>query len=235
MENEQLFAEIEDLLRQIPVRVSRLELHEPDVQAWFGRAMALINAWDFPQTVKSDMYFHKINNGSAVDRERALQGFMSLLHQARHDLMMKTVGPVNAAVPTGKVFNYFDEIRKIIETATTDVLFVDPYLDAEFISRYLSYIPNSVVIRLLTRERLKALLPAVRLYVQESGATVEVRSVKKFHDRYVFVDGARCFQSGASFKDGGRNAPTTITEITDAFSAVKKTYEDLWASGTVEL
>jgi len=61
-----------------------------------------------------------------------------------------------------------------------------------------------------------------------------VRSTDKIHDRYVFVDNAECFQSGASFKEGAGKAGTTLTQITDAFPAMLETYEDLWAAGKVE-
>lgn len=55
------------------------------------------------------------------------------------------------------------------------------------------------------------------------------------HDRYVFVDRTACYQSGASFKDGAKKSPTTLTQITDAFAAVQQTYEALWAAGTVHI
>ena len=67
---------------------------------------------------------------------------MTLLHQARHDLRMKTVGPLSVQIPDGKPFDYFDEIRKITQMASSDLLFVDPYLDAEFVSRYLPQITS---------------------------------------------------------------------------------------------
>ena len=130
-------------------------------------------------------------------------------------------------------FDYFDEIRKILETAQRDVLFVDPYLDAEFVPRYLGHIAAGVNIRLLARERIGTLIPAVELYAKQSNAKIEVRSAAGFHDRYLFVDNSACYQSGASFKDGAKKAPTTVTQITDAFLAVLKTYEDLWAGGNV--
>ena len=147
---------------------------------------------------------------------------------------MKTIGPVNVAMGHGRVFDYFDEVRKIIEPAKQDLLFVDPYLDAEFVSRYLSHIKTGVAIRLLAREKISTLLPAVDLYVRQSGGTINVRSVPGFHDRYVIVDMAACYQSGASFKDGAKTAPTTLTQITDAFPVVHKTYEDLWTIAKVE-
>jgi hypothetical protein len=153
------------------------------------------------------------------------------LNQARSDLRLNTLGPVNVAVGQGLVFDYFDEIRKQIALTTTDLFFVDPYLDSDFVSRYLPHVPTGVRVRLLGRERMSTLNPAVALFAQQSGARVEVKSASGFHDRYMFVDNSACFQSGASFKDGGRLSPTTITQIVDAFDAVRKTYEEIWARG----
>lgn len=135
---------------------------------------------------------------------------MTLLHSAQHDLRMQTLGPVNVAVSKGSVFEYFDEIRKTLEGARQDVLFVDPYLDAEFVSRYLAHIAPGVSTRLLAREKLKTLLPAVDAFAQQHNVTIQVRSAPNFHDRYVFIDGTACYQSGASFKDGAKSAPNDV-------------------------
>jgi hypothetical protein len=77
-------------------------------------------------------------------------------------------------------------------------------------------------IRLLARERLSTLLPIVKIFSQQYNKNIEVRSIPNFHDRFVIIDGGVCYQSGASFKDGARNAPTTITQITDAFAAASR-------------
>ena len=159
---------------------------------------------------------------------------ISLLHQAQHDLHMETQGPMTVAVGSKKVFEYFDEVRKIIELAGQDLMFVDPYLDAEFVARYLPYVPTGVNVRLLTRVKLAMLLPAVDAFVRQDAIGVEVRSAPNFHDRYVFVDRLSCYQSGASFKDGAKSSPTTLTQITDAFTAMLKTYEDVWNRAKVE-
>jgi len=169
--------------------------------------------------------------------QSADEGFrklMTLLHQARHDLRIQTQGSANVAVSGGMVFDYFDEIRKMIELAKQDLLFVDPYLDAEFVSRYMPHIAAGVTARLLAREKLTTLLPAVDAFARQFGTRIEVRSAPKFHDRYIFVDRTACYQSGASFKDGAKSAPTTLTEITDAFGPVLQTYEDLWNMAHVE-
>ena len=54
------------------------------------------------------------------------------------------------------------------------------------------------------------------------------------HDRYVFVDEARCYQSGASFKDGAKKSLTTLTQITDIFDEVFQAYQRMWDDAKVE-
>ena len=172
--------------------------------AWLGRVGALIEAWNLSKVLYLRPAMDQFNGQDVQISHEGFRKIMTLLHEARHNLRMRTVGPLTAAIGRGSVFDYFDEVRKILEPATRDVLFVDPYLDAEFVSRYLPHIRRGTVVRLLARERLATLLPAADAFSRQSGVTVEIRSAPGFHDRYVFVDGAACYQSGASFKDGAK-------------------------------
>ena len=114
------------------------------------------------------------------------------------------------------------------------MFFVDPYLDADFVSRYLPYVAEGVSIRLLGGPKKRAtLLPAVESFAQQSGRSVSVRVSDGLHDRYLFIDGAACYLSGASFKDGAKNAPAVLTQITDAFQAMWDTYEQQWDRGAI--
>ena len=89
--------------------------------------------------------------------------------------------------------------------------------------------------RLLTSSnKLGTLLPAVKAFIGQKQADVELRTTSGLHDRYLFVDRAACFHSGASFKDGARNAPTTVSQIIDAFDAMAETYEAKWNGGKIE-
>lgn len=234
MNQEELLGEVEDILRTMPDRAT---LRHPTDEnfAWLGRVSAFVEAWDVPKQIPLNIAMNQFHGQMARDAQEGLRKILTLLHQARHDLRMKTIGPVNAALGHGDIFDYFDEVRKIIEPAEQDLFFVDPYLDAEFVSRYLPHVAAGVPIRLLTRERLETLLPAVGMYAKQYGTAVQVRSVSGFHDRYVIVDRSACYQSGASFKDGAKRAPTTLTQITDAFPVVLQTYEDLWGKGKVEI
>jgi hypothetical protein len=232
-DNARLLAEVDDLMCTMPERA--IIRHEtPEHLAWFGRAAALVEHWQPSKTPMFTLYYSEALGRDAQAAAVGLRKLITLLNQMRTDLLLRTRGPLSMVVDRGMVFDYFDELRKIIEPARQDVFFVDPYLDADFVSRYLPHVAGGANVRLLTREKLPTLMPAVRAFVQQSSAAVEVRSAAGFHDRYIFVDRSACYQSGASFKDGGRTAPTTLTQITDAFVAVLQTYEAVWASAIAQ-
>jgi hypothetical protein len=233
MSDEQLLQDIELLFRQMPER-STLRHNNPENPEWFGRAAALLAKWDHTQTHFFNLYHTEFLGGGGQAAERGLLKILALLHRMRADLVMKARGPGGMAIDSGRVHDYFDEVRKIIETARQDVFFVDPYLDADFVAAYLPYALKAARIRLLTRYKLATLVPAVRAFAQQEGKTIEVRSSPTLHDRFVLVDGNQCYQSGASFKDGGRLTPTTLTPIIDALDGVRNTYETLWANSKVE-
>jgi hypothetical protein len=230
---EQLLAEVEDLLRNVPPMSEILDNQASGI-AWFGRFSAVIHAWDYTRGPEVFLAQQQLESMNAIANSNGYRRILTLLNEARHALRMETVGPLSVPIAHGQVFDYFDEVRRIIELAKQDLLFVDPYLDAEFVSRYLSHVSKGVTIRLLARERLTTLLPAVDLFARQSRCTIQVRSASHFHDRYVFADRNSCYQSGASFKDGAKSAPTTLTQITDAFPAMLQTYEDLWKKSNIE-
>jgi hypothetical protein len=231
---EQLLAEAEDVLQTMPPKAT-LRHDTPENQSWLGRAVALISRWNPDRGQDARAFLERFHDRMAVNSTNGYKGLMSLLHEAHHDLRLVAIGPVSTAIGQGQVFDYFDVVRKLVGLAKVDLLVVDPYLEVDFVSRFLPHVSRGVAIRLLSREKLAALVPATQLFQQQEGASIEIRSAPGFHDRYVFVDGASCYQSGASFKDGGRTAPTTVTQITDAFSVVRQTYEDLWQSASVVL
>lgn len=230
---EQLLAEVEDVLRNQPT-IYDFHANGHSFNVWFGRASAVIRAWDFTRAPALEYGHQQTESLDLAASNRGYYRVTTLLHEARHALRMETAGPLSIPVAQGQVFDYFDEVRKIVEMAKHDLLFVDPYLDAEFVSRYLGHVAKGINVRLLAREKLVTLLPAVDAFAKQSGQAIEVRSAPRFHDRYVFIDHDACYQSGASFKDGARSAPTTLTQITDAFAPMLQTYEDLWAKATIE-
>jgi hypothetical protein len=230
---EQLLAEVEDVIRSMPARAT-IRHTTPENFAWLGRMSAVIEKWNPSKMVRLSTALTQLGDAMARPADEGYRTIVVLLHQAQNDLRLQTTGPTSAAVARGMVFAYFDELRKIIALAKQDILFIDPYLEAEFVSRYLGYVSSGVTIRLLSEKKIQSLLPAVEAFAHQTSAVIEVRSTPSIHDRYVFIDKSACYQSGASFKDGAKSAATTITQIVDAFSAINQTYESLWQKAKVE-
>lgn len=231
--SEQLLAEIEELLRIAPSQIA-LQMSNQDNFAWQGRASAAVKRWDGVEGVIFDSHARAFASGTHGLVDPGYIGMLVVLNKARADIRMNTVGPVAIAVGKGQVFDYFDELRKIIETARQEVFFIERWLDAEFASRYMPHVNTSASVRLLTTAKSsRQLLPAIEAFCNQSGLKVEVRTSSDMHDRHLFIDRAQGYQSGASFKDGGRLSPTTLIQITDAFAPVLATYEAMWAAGIV--
>jgi len=228
---ERLLTEVEDVLRTTPT-LQDLRRGTPESIAWSGRALAVVGQWDPIHVV---VFEQRLQSMHAHVPMTSWPTVLQTLHRVRHDLIMLTAQPTSIAVDRGRVYDYFDEIRKAMELAHEDLLFADPYLDAEFVSRYLPHAAADVTIRLLCgKKRLATLLPAVDGFVAQHERRIAVRVTADFHDRYLFVDRAACYQSGASFKDGAKTTPTTLTQIIDAFPAMLETYERLWLAAQVE-
>jgi hypothetical protein len=222
-----LLAEFDELIRTAP-RYDTAHHTTPENLSWLGRVVAVANDWHSARGMLARQYAGQLRKPSAMDVDEGYNLLMTLLYEGRHVMQMAT-GTTGVAVAQGMQFDYFDEIRKKIEEARQDLLFVDPYLDAEFVSRYLVNVAPSVTVRLLTSEKkLLSLVSALKPLAQQKKLRIEVRTMDGLHDRYFFIDKKSCFQSGASFKDGAKNAPTTITKITDVFSAVQSEYEARW-------
>ncbi|TIL31362.1 hypothetical protein [Mesorhizobium sp.] len=228
--DESLLAEIEYLIRQMPPS-SQLLSEDENTLEWCGRARAVSGLLDAQYRFHLQLAIDNLHGQATLLQDPI--GVRKLLMAARHHLRMRTVGPLSLAVGSGMVFQYFDSLSDIIKEAKSDILFVDPFLDKEFVSKYLGFVGNSTRVRLLSRKYINTLVPSVEQYVAQHGLAVEVRSSNDLHDRYVFIDGSSCYQSGASFKDGGIK-PTVLTQIVDPFPAVLKTYEDLWQGSNIK-
>jgi hypothetical protein len=231
--SEQLLAEVEDLLRTIPAPGP--DANNAEGHAWMGRAQAVMSLAapgqiGFATAVRAFTSWHD------ATAQNGLRDISIALHQAQYALRIQTSSTGTAAKPLAKgaVLDYFDEVRKIVEKARTDLFFVDPYLDVDFVSRYLPQVKAGTAVRLLSRENITALLPAVELARVQHGLAIEVRYAQGFHDRWVFVDGVECYYSGASFSAGAKKAPTVLAPLIDGLQPVKATYEGLWNAATIK-
>ena len=123
LKDEDLLAELEDIIRSQP-RYATIFHNTPEHLGWIGRAVAAIGLWDMQSGTYARAYAKLMRHAMARESQDGLDGLMGLLYEARSTLRLETVGPVNTAIGQGLVFDYFDEIRKLLTPAVKSVLFI---------------------------------------------------------------------------------------------------------------
>ena len=226
-----LASHFDELIRAMPERAALGRDSEESTQ-WLAMASALVRMADPVRAVDFQYNVKQIAHLGSSFNSVNVRNVVTTVLQFRIEANLLGGGPVTTVFDAAKPFDYFDEVRRVISLATTDILFADPYLNADFIARYMPYVRAGVQVRLLTGKGMPELKVAADLFAKQSGLHIEVRQpITKHHDRYLFIDRRECWQSGASFKDGGVNAPTTLTQFVDAFAEVHKVYEEKWMHG----
>jgi hypothetical protein len=231
MDDAQLLALLDQVIRTMPAYQELTSMNAAPLE-WSGRARAILSRWDKVRAVQFSSSLDTLRSSMAFTHDAAFGVVVSILHEARAELQMRTIGPATVVIESDHQFDYYDEVRKMLERAIEDVLIVDPYIGADFVPRYLAHVRSGVKVRLLTRKQLAQLLPSADQFAKQEGTSIEIRRSKS-HDRYVFIDRTECYHSSATFQDGGRLSAAMLSQVTDAFSSVQQIYETEWTGAEV--
>jgi hypothetical protein len=230
LEFPELLYALDELVRSRPQTI--INSQNPEAHAWVGRARVLIGAWDESQESTFRQQTDILLSGDVTLYEharRALASIMNTIEEARNELRLITGGRVSGAFDAGQPFEFYDELRKLIETAQRDILFVDRYMGADFVSSYLPHERSGVLVRLLTRDLLDKLRASVGAFAVQVPMKIEIRSSENFHGRFLCLDCARAFLVDASFKDAAKSSPAALVELTDSAEVSINQYEAIWA------
>lgn len=117
MERKDILAEIEDVIRSMPPRAT-IRHETSENHNWFGRAAAVLHCWNPTMCEVVRDHIDAVFDVMAKPAERGLRNLIVLLERARTELRMETVGPVSVVIGHSQVFDYFDEVRKVIGLAS---------------------------------------------------------------------------------------------------------------------
>lgn len=229
LSDHQLYTEFTELLREMPNQAT-LSHSTNENQMWLGRALALVQLADPARAIffRSDV---EVLRTMLVNPPDQIQKILTTLHGFHYEWRIKCGGAMAAVFDAGQPFDYFDQLRRVIEPATTDLLFIDAYINSDFVASYLPHVRDGVRVRLLVSQYADAVRSSVNAYRSQRGLDVEIRRGKP-HDRMVFIDKMQCWQSGSSFKDGAKKAPVVFIQMIDAFDAVSAIGEKQWQEAT---
>ena len=209
-----------------------------EINVWLGRAGALVDQCS-DLTDKVSFKVAAKNLGGSL-HEHNVQTIKSIVHAALGCAELAAPLSVQGSfIPAGGTFDAFAAFGKAVETATCDVLIVDPYADAKALSDFAVQVPDGVTVRILAdaEYRKATLKPAADSWRAQHGTTrpLEVRLTPKkaLHDRLILVDTKVVWTLGQSLNAIAARAPTSIVRV-DADTAALKVaaYATLWAAAT---
>ena len=230
MDVVRILAEVRRLIAAMPYR-SQFGQGYPDVAAWAGEAQALVQAWD--RTRGFEFRAALGNIGTVLDVTGVgYDEALATLHEIRRGIELRAEVPTAVFVDKDRYHDFYEGLRNITAQAKHDLLFVDRYLDADFVGLYVPSVTAGTTLRLLVRKPDKTLLPAATTAAKQYGVDIQVRAHGEVHDRFVFVDKAACYHCGASFADAGKTGPTMLAPLNDYADMLAK-HEQMWGAGGV--
>jgi len=134
----------------------------------------------------------------------------------------------------GSDHDAYVHIRAILQTAKADLFIIDPYMDGSIYQVLGTLAHATLAARILTsRCPTDFGLENKKFMKQHSGLTVDVRTTKDFHDRFIILDQARCYLLGASMKDAGNKGFTIVPlQEPSIVQFILKHANEVWVSAT---
>ena len=233
---EALYLQLGNLVAEMPDLANGPITRE--VNQWLGRAAALVEEGGDPTSAMRLQNCSEFLN--TLNRASNAQAIAAIVHQALAKAELKAPAAVQGTfIATGHFFDAFAAVGRVLGTANTDVLMVDPYADEKALTDFAVLAPDHVSVRLLADQAdyKKSLKPAAQRWVQQFGSTrplaVRLAAAKTLHDRLILVDGKTAWVLGQSFKDMATRSHTSLVQMDPESGTLKiAAYEMTWNAAT---
>jgi hypothetical protein len=200
--------------------IAALGQPNPAVQAFSTAQCGMYSKYDTPQ------FRQKQANGQ-------LDGMLAAVRSAIQQLRWTLPDPSHVFLPAGSPHDAYMEIRKIVAQTRGEITIVDGYLD-HTLWTLLTNLTPSISIRILTSQIKGDFLLEAKKFAVQHNRKIEVRTNTTYHDRFILLDGTKCWHLGASIKDAGNKA-FVMSEILSPsiVASVTQDVEATWKASTI--
>jgi hypothetical protein len=133
---------------------------------------------------------------------------------------------IEVFISKGEVYTAFRALQQIFQQARSEVIIIDPYIDEQALDHVAALEPT-IKVQLLTEHVKGSFRAAYNKLLQQRG-NVEARVVAHFHDRFIMVDGAVCYQLGSSINHLGSKAAVIDRKSESVRDKVLSEFADVW-------
>lgn len=207
---------------------------------WLSKATALVKAATgiSPESLRIDNAVKSLV--ASIRPESNSKEIILVLNQVLAMLELSLpLDTQGAFITAGASLDAYAAISKILTEATSNVLIVDPYMDATAVIEVAELVPAGVRIKLLSDAAAMkpTLKPAASKWVQQYGSArpleARVAAARSLHDRIIITDEKTAWILTQSLKDFAQRSPATIQRA-DAELAVMKieAFSAIWNEAT---
>ncbi|MFA6189035.1 MAG: hypothetical protein WC680_07125 [Sulfuricurvum sp.] len=205
-------------VRTYLLRVNEFIMNLPDELA-LNTIYLLVNALIIQDPQKKDKIIEKLRN-------------------IGWDLVANTLSPVDSDIielffEKGLVHSAYQKIRDIVQTTTSKIYIVDPYIDQTIFEFFKIFMENKIDIQLLTLKLKGDYSHEKKLFLdQYPNLTINEKTTEDVHDRFIIVDNKEVYHIGASIKDAGKKV-FMINKIEDLkiSQSIISSFKSKWEEG----
>ena len=243
-ESEAIYRQLGRLIETMP-DLTQAPL-PPDTHLWIARAYALVkkvnNSIDFIlfTTAMNNLGATGISTLAYETRKNAAHEITAIVYRTFAVAELNAPAGVRGAfIPVGNSFDVFSALSKLLQTATKDVLIVDPYMDETALTEFGIAVPEGIALRLLSDQSCQKLTlgPAAKKWVAQHGANrplaVRLAPPMTLHDRAIFIDQTTAWTLTQSLKDFAKRSPAEIVRADYTATLKIAAYESIWDSASV--
>ncbi len=243
---EILYRQLGQLVSEVPADLFSDGPISADTHKWLGRASVLVaEASKWTSDVMDPITFTGASDGLVgILRQRNAHTVVAVLHRAlaRAEALAPAAAR-GAFIPVGAEFDVFQVISKVLGTAKTSVLIVDPYMDSKALTDFAMLAEKGVSICLLSDSKYTdpvVMQPPAKRWVSQYGndRPLEVRQTtpRALHDRLIIIDDHDVWALSQSLKDFVGRSPATVLRVEGEPGVLKReAYAEIWAQATTIL
>lgn len=133
----------------------------------------------------------------------------------------------------GSQFDFHLDIRGLLNSASSNIFIVEPYINEDILEITLKDIPKKVSVKILTNIHNSAqrgqFNKIAGMFRSRQTGGFESRECAEVHDRGIFIDENEGWVIGQSLKDAAKSKPTYLVRVHDP-AKLKRIYLRLWGT-----
>ncbi len=205
-----------------------------EVQRWLASANALVRSSG--SLTEALQFTVACENLDGPLRARNAETITNILHRVLFEAEVNAPREVRGSVLLiGESLDAYTAMSRLLATATSDALLVEPDAAAKILADYAILAPERVTVRLLADEAQyrPSLIGGVQRWRQRFGDNrnlmVRVASANTLSERLILLDGGRAWVLGVPFSHLAKRTLTTLVRMRPEEEARKiEVYAEIW-------